>query len=76
MHSLLWGFKLLQERCMKAALLRCKLLEHGVLACSRQPSSSSSTRSKSTGFQGHPEEGREAQEHPEKSQISQIFRTT
>ena len=31
--------------------LRCKLLEHGVLACSRQPSSSSSTRSKSTGTQ-------------------------
>jgi len=38
-HSLLWGFKLLQERSLRAELLlsRCKLLEHGVLAAGSHP---------------------------------------
>jgi len=41
MLSLLWGFKLLQEKSTKAKLMLSQV-QTGVLACSRQLSSSSS----------------------------------
>ena len=48
---------------MKVELLLSQVqtpLEHDVLACSRQPSSSSSRSSRSRSFQKHPKERREA----------------
>jgi len=50
MLSHLWGFKLLQGRSSRAELLlsQVQVLEHGVLACTRQSSSNTSSRSRSS----------------------------
>jgi hypothetical protein len=45
------GFKLLQERSMKAELLLV-LLEHGMLACSRQPSSAAAQAAEAEASRG------------------------
>ena len=60
-----------REALWRSCCLRCKLLEHGVLACRRQLSSSSSTS-----LQRHPysrnTHRREGSPHPKKSQYCEI----